>query len=137
MKLSTSFLAGLILAVTVGGVVAWLYVTEPARTRAKLMDLEGVDLRELSGPARAGMESLFNRFAEPRAAGIDVTPCEPLTVLRLAPDTAAERVLLVRTADIGGDRSVMFWDVDKGYVDGRIWEEPDSKGDPRIESIRA
>ncbi|MBI3856833.1 MAG: hypothetical protein HY293_14185 [Planctomycetes bacterium] len=132
MKRSTSIPAALILAVTVGGVVALYRVTEPRRTRAKLMELEGVDLRASSGPARARVESLFNRFAEPGAAGISART-GPMTVLRLAPDTAAERLLLVRTADIGGDQSVMVWDVDKGYLDARIWEENES----RIESMRA
>lgn len=131
MKPSTLILGGLVLALTVGGIVALFYLTEPARTRAKLVELEGADLREVPGPTRIRVDFLFNRFADPKASGIERTPCDPLTVLRLGPDTAAEQILLVRTMDIDRDQSVMIWDFQTGFLDARVWE-----CNSKIESMR-
>ncbi len=63
MKVSTWILVGLLLAGAVGGFVAWRRATEPARAWAEFLELEGVEVRHLSGPPRLRAENLFRRFA--------------------------------------------------------------------------
>jgi hypothetical protein len=131
MKRSAWILGVLVAAAAVGGFLAWRHHTEPARMRAELRELEGVDLRTLKGRARDRVESLFRRFADVEVAGIQ-SPTEPFTVFRMAPDTPSEKLLLARTGDSGNDQIVWIWDADKGYVDGKVWE-----GDSKLVSMRS
>jgi hypothetical protein len=99
MRVAAGVLIALLLAGAVAGFFAWRRHTEPARAWTEFLELEGVDIRPLTGPRRDRAEGLFLRFIGRDRA----TPFgeEHWMLLPGVPEEKEDVRLAVRTEDLG------------------------------------
>jgi hypothetical protein len=107
-RIVLSVVAGLLLAGAVAGFVAWRRATEPARARAELLELIGVDLRTLGSREYERARALILRFSGVHAWN-PKTRIDPWRILRLSPGLSAERVVVVGAPAPEGATQVLWF----------------------------